>query len=351
MAPPHVTPFRRWLEKLVHTRLLTWFSPCVWGGEDGFGVVRGLLHETWAGRKVVDAFWWVLSSDMAGLCGYDKHPETAKLRPWHSAFWTGSGLGILNYPTGWFEEVRRGRVRVHVAEVVGLEGEGVVLGDGEVVRTDALVCATGWVKRPSVEFEGVDAATLGLPSEESSPELDKLVARADATILARFPRLKDQPSVNRIDSPAKGFSHPFRLYRFMVPPALGASHNLAFAGMVSDISTSICASVQGLWISAYLDGKLSRTPSSSFGVQWETMLHTQFGKWRCPMGYGEYFPDFVFDALPYYDMLLRDMGLEGRRKGGWRDILVPYGPEDYRKIVEEWETRRSAMERQEKKEV
>jgi cation diffusion facilitator CzcD-associated flavoprotein CzcO len=33
MAPPYVTPFKKWLEKLVHTRFLTWFSPCVWGDE------------------------------------------------------------------------------------------------------------------------------------------------------------------------------------------------------------------------------------------------------------------------------------------------------------------------------
>lgn len=30
MAPPFVTPLKKWLEKLVMTRLLTWFSPCVW---------------------------------------------------------------------------------------------------------------------------------------------------------------------------------------------------------------------------------------------------------------------------------------------------------------------------------
>lgn len=30
MAPPFVTPLKKWLEKLVMTRMLTWFSPCVW---------------------------------------------------------------------------------------------------------------------------------------------------------------------------------------------------------------------------------------------------------------------------------------------------------------------------------
>lgn len=30
MSPPFVTPLKKWLEKLVMTRALTWFSPCVW---------------------------------------------------------------------------------------------------------------------------------------------------------------------------------------------------------------------------------------------------------------------------------------------------------------------------------
>lgn len=30
MSPPFVTPLKKWLEKLVMTRALTWFSPCAW---------------------------------------------------------------------------------------------------------------------------------------------------------------------------------------------------------------------------------------------------------------------------------------------------------------------------------
>lgn len=30
MSPPFVTPLKKWLEKLVMTRALTWFSPCSW---------------------------------------------------------------------------------------------------------------------------------------------------------------------------------------------------------------------------------------------------------------------------------------------------------------------------------
>lgn len=69
MAPPYVTPLKKWLEKLVTTRLLTWFSPCIWGDADGFANVRSFLHGTWLGRKIVDGFWTVLANDVVQLNG------------------------------------------------------------------------------------------------------------------------------------------------------------------------------------------------------------------------------------------------------------------------------------------
>jgi len=70
--------------------------------------------------------------------------------------------------------------------------------------------------------------------------------------------------------------------------------NLAFAGMVSSVSTSICASVEGLWISLFFDGKLHRIAKSQKDITDEIMLHTQWRKWRYPCGYGASLPDFVF---------------------------------------------------------
>ena len=70
MAPPYVTPLKKWLEKLVTTRFLTWFSPCIWGEADGYTRVRSFLHGTWLGRKIVDAFWAVLADDVVQLDGH-----------------------------------------------------------------------------------------------------------------------------------------------------------------------------------------------------------------------------------------------------------------------------------------
>ena len=94
--------------ELAHTRLLTWFSPCIWGFADGFSAVRRFLHGTVLGRKIVDSFWGILVDDLITLNSYDKHPETKNLKPWSNPFFLGSSLSILNYETNFFDLVRNG---------------------------------------------------------------------------------------------------------------------------------------------------------------------------------------------------------------------------------------------------
>lgn len=112
-------------------------------------------------------------------------------------------------------------------------------------------------------------------------------------------------------------SSSFMLYHFMVP---GTSEflrtkDLPIAGAVQNFSNVICAHIQGLWISAFFDGKLARDPSSAVTpadagdaaesakgegamtldeVHWQTVLHNRFGRWRYPNDPGAKHPDFVF---------------------------------------------------------
>ncbi|KAK3069208.1 hypothetical protein LTS18_000393, partial [Coniosporium uncinatum] len=68
-----------------------------------------------------------------------------------------------------------------------------------------------------------------------------------------------------------------------------------------------------------------------------TVRDARFGKWRYPLGFGARFPDLWFDGLAYVDVLLRDLGLGVRRKGGWvQECFRPYGPGDYAGLVDEW---------------
>ena len=347
MSPPYVTPLKKWIEKLVHTRFLTWFSPCIWGDADGYSGARRFLQNTFIGRWIVRSFWWILGNDVLSLNNYDAHPETAKLKPWTNIFFTGSSTSILNYPTDFFDFVRDGQIKVHIAEITHLSRGTVHLSTGEDLETDALVCCTGWKYSQPIVFSppGFEKS-LGLP-HVSHDDLGSQISEADDIILERFPILKDQPTPQKptvearraVSDSKQRVNQPFRLYRFMVPPSNIESHNIGFAGMLLNFSTPLVAQTQALWLTAYLDGHL-RINKTEEEIMKETILHSQFGKWRCSQGSGSRFPDFVFDALPYLDLLLGDLGLERHRKRWWwEEWFQAYGPEDYKDLVLEWKWR------------
>jgi cation diffusion facilitator CzcD-associated flavoprotein CzcO len=330
MSPALVTAFKRHLECLLHTRALSWFSPCPFGDEDGWTKVRNFLHGTWIGRKITDVFWAIIKKDVETLSGWDKHPEFKKLKPWEATFWTGTALGIFNYEGEWVDLVKEGKIRVHLGDVQELSQKKVHLANGDVLEADAVVCATGWLKEPSVKFLNFKGADLGVFKIAGREELK---AKADEEILARYPRLKDQPEVGRIWREKE----PIRLYRFIVPPNLVQKRNIAFAGQLSSLSNPACTAVQALWISAFFDGKISRIAETDEEVASEVYLHTQWGKWRYPCGYGASYPDLPFDCVPYHDLLLNDLRMRSQRKNGLlANMFEAYGPSDYDGLLEEW---------------
>lgn len=333
IAPPFVTPLKKRLDTIFNIRVFTWFSPCPWGGEDGYGGVRSFLHGTRVGRFLVDCFWKVLQADVLDTIRYDSHPELAKMKPWNSAFWIGSGLSILNYDTPLFDLVKEGKIRVHIDNVGHLEPGKVMLASGTSLEADVLVCSTGWKKESSIKFTGLDDSGLGLPEAVQDAERIKLNTKADNDVLTMFPRLKTQPELQFEPKEAE----PLRYYRFMVPSTMLKSRNLAFSGMVSTVGTSVCAAMQAAWIVAFLDGKLDRVAASPDEVKDEIMLHTQWGKWRFPCGYGASLPDFVFEGLPYINMLMKDLGLKTHRKTSLvKELLEPYTPPDFAGVWDEW---------------
>ena len=127
------------------------------------------------------------------------------------------------------------------------------------------------------------------------PEPRSMEARND--MMNKFPRLRQQPHVD--DRDPEGLNHPYRLYRFMVPPKFVKDRSIAFVGMMQCLATSSIAHVQALWISAFFGGKLERIHGSEDELHWQTMLHTQWAKLRYPAGSSYRYPDFVFDSIPY----------------------------------------------------
>ncbi|KIW15883.1 hypothetical protein PV08_05933 [Exophiala spinifera] len=329
ICPPYVTPLKRKMEELLSTRACTFMSPSPWQGEDGFSVAHSFLHKTAIGRWIVNNFWNQISSEVIEAHGYNDDRELFKLKPWYSAMWTGSGVGIHNYPTNFFDLVKEGKIRVHIADITKLENTTVYLSSGEEVETDVLICATGW-KKISENLKFINFNN-GLPFPAA--EVERLSKDADNQVREMFPGLKDQPVLRFQAKPEE----PLRNYRFIVPSTAVFKRNIAYAGMVSTVVTSTFSSVQGLWISAYLDGKLKRAPKTESEVTKEILLHTQFEKWRYPCGYGASLPDFAFDSLPYVDLLVNDLGLKNHRKSSpILEVLEAYKPKDYKGLVDEW---------------
>lgn len=57
IAPRHVTPIEHRIDTILNIRALSWFSPCPWGDQDGYGAVRRFLQKTTIGRMLVKGFW------------------------------------------------------------------------------------------------------------------------------------------------------------------------------------------------------------------------------------------------------------------------------------------------------
>ncbi|KAL2018023.1 hypothetical protein VTK56DRAFT_1339 [Thermocarpiscus australiensis] len=365
MSPPYVTPLKKWVEKLANIRALTWFSPCVWGEVDGYARTRNFLHGTALGRRIVDGFWSILGADVMALNKFDAHPETAKLKPWLGAMFVGTSFSILNYETDFFQLVKDGKIRVHISEITRLSPGKVHLSDGVQLEADVLLANTGWKHVPPVQFlpEGIDKE-LGLPHTlDTTPTREDLacqqdlIDQADEQILERFPRLKNEPVWNKAYKPLTDQAGidsqdavtpctpltSFMLHRFMVPPSARflRTRDVAFVGMVSNFSNTLTAHLQGLWVAAYFVGRLApdRDPSPARvdALRREAVLHNRFGRWRYPVDWGSRAPSFIFDAVPYLDLLQRDLGLDPRRKkGALAEAFSPYGPEDYRTVSDEW---------------
>ncbi|TQV97029.1 flavin-binding monooxygenase-like family protein [Cordyceps javanica] len=369
VSTSRVSPFKLWLEKLAHTRVMTWFSPSIWSETDGFSWVQRFLHRTWLGRLVVSTVWRIISSDVNGLCGFDNHPETAKLKAWIPLMYMATSLGILNYDHDIFELVRSGLIKIHVGEIEKLSPGEVHLADGSTFRADVMMAYGGWQQSPPVKFlpEGIEAE-LGLPHRRTDGEWDpvtgkqaQLIKRADSEILARLPMLKNQPQfpnyipVTKQDGIVTTNPKPqtgYMMYRFLAPQSarLLKCHDIAFAGLMYNLSTLTTAHIGGLWISAFLDGRLSHNPSAIAAdekafdkLRYQNVLYNRFGYWRHPVDWGYKSPCFVFDTVTYIGILLRDLGLKTHRKSSFfQEIFGAYGVEDYRSVNEEWAAARAA---------
>lgn len=197
---------------------------------------------------------------------------------------------------------------------------------------------TGWQLTPTIKYkpDGIDAA-LGVPSQSYSEKeialWSDLDQKADKEILRQFPRLANPP---KRQLPFTQPITPFRMYRGIAPPGLTTrgDRSLALLKMVHCTSNMVLAETQALWTYAYLSDKLEIDEGD---VYWQTALSSRFGKLRYPWGFSQWYPEFVYDAVPYADMLLTDLGLRRHRKPTWfKKRFEGYTIHDYKGINQEW---------------
>ena len=150
---PRIGPWSIWLEGLLMTRTLSWFGACPWSQGDGFGLVRWLLHGTAIGRKLVNGYFASMSASTLDQSGILQDAKTRVLVPDQSLMWSGTEAGILNYDTDIYQFVGSGQVQVVRHDIDHLDGVEIVLQDGQRIRSDAMICATGYNYGPSFPLE------------------------------------------------------------------------------------------------------------------------------------------------------------------------------------------------------
>ena len=81
LARQWIGPVHLWMERVITARLVTLFSPCIWGSADGFGRLRELLHGTRVGRWLVGKLFDKIGNDILSQSGLLRDEKLKVLIP------------------------------------------------------------------------------------------------------------------------------------------------------------------------------------------------------------------------------------------------------------------------------
>lgn len=249
--------------------------------------------------------------------------------------------------------IKNGQVRVHREDILDLSKGRINFASGSAVQVDALVTATGFSAKPTLQFTPATShSDLGIPSTSYTPAQTEfwqsLNAKADATIGERFPRLVAGPFTSPRSQVVQPFNPgldpetnytPFRLYRGVAPPGptQRGDRSLVFISMFSNLANTPRCELQCLWAYAYLNHRLDHDAIDPATVFDDAALLSRYARHRAPYGHGRFFPDIVFDQVPYFDHLLQDLGLKYWRKPNFfAELFAAYQGKDYNGVVQEW---------------
>ncbi|KAL4923527.1 uncharacterized protein BDV17DRAFT_296241 [Aspergillus undulatus] len=241
---------------------------------------RRLLHRNPLGRALIRQLWKGVDADIADFAKHGSHPNLE-------------------------------------SSVQRQEDTTFHLADGTVIEADLAVHAIGWKSSYPILFDPPElGAQLGLPclsESNASRAWEPLGQSVDFRL-----RYDLDPSLFKNEMPR--IQNTYRLFRCLTSPSLVAEGDRSFAvlravyigagGVCYDIEDGPVADCEAMYESVANDAVWSRL--TGIGLNIETLM--------------------------YNDQLLRDLGLDPYREGGWwrKELMAVYGPRSYAKIVEEW---------------
>ncbi|KAJ7788555.1 FAD/NAD-P-binding domain-containing protein [Mycena olivaceomarginata] len=269
------------------------------------------LHTTWVGSKIVHGNWNGITSGAFKAMGI---PEDSPLRLTYSPFWNihTNDEGIPR-ETGFHAQVNNGKITVIApARMTGYSADGssVLLNNGQSVKADIVILATGYTSSWGDVFDEKTATDLGLHRHPLIFDKDL----PDEWI--NYKSLSDPPPLHEEN---KKWSSS--VYKGIVPAKNILRRDFAINGAVLATNDGYSFEVTAHWISSYFLGdrmKLPKTPE-------EALEHTE----RDARWLRKRHPDLnlslneactshaVFWTWPQHsDELLEDMYLPSLRSGG-----------------------------------
>jgi dimethylaniline monooxygenase (N-oxide forming) len=317
--------------EIISLKFIAKMSPCVFEPDDWW---LRFFHQSGLGKWLVKNIWSLVDGMWRAAAGYGKRgPSFSKLTPDRSAYWCSDNIGVQNTADLW-DVVSQATIYRDEVEEISKDGIAVLSSTGEKIKCDALVVCTGWdvtypMFTPETAFElGLPIAKSNVPSENAERWND-LYNEADTKILTRFPSLAHPPTPHS----TKSSTFPNRLYRSLVPPSDVSDRSIVFLGQVGSTQSFLVAEIQSLWAVAYLSNEFPHPKIPSLAaMEEEVALRTAWRRRR-------YLSDgnsMIYDQIAYQSLLLRDLGINDLRKGGgWKELLRPYSPKDYRGVIDE----------------
>jgi dimethylaniline monooxygenase (N-oxide forming) len=253
-------------------------------------------------------------------------------------------------------------IHIHRASITSMSECKITLSNEGTLDSDAVVFATGWKLNQPTFFPTPLLPDLGLPCKisEQHPATQNhwsaLDAASETQVCSLFPMLASPPAeIVEYDKAhtREVTTTPFRLFRNMVPPTLAVKdeRDIIFLGTLINTALPTYAEISSLWGIAYLE-HLPFAPtttnllSSLEEMEKEISLLNNFGWLRFRDKSANYL-DGSIEIQSFMDLLVRDLGLETRRKkkkqrgcfgmkGWWSEWFKPYVGEDYRGLVAEY---------------